>query len=258
MTGAVIVLAHASDLGAGLVAEWLAGEVGVEAVRIVRPEALSLAQWSHRVDRVGRATTSVTWPRKAPIEDSQVGAVLNRIRYLPVPRFRAASAKDRDYASLEFHAVVSSWLARFGERSVHAVRRHPVLTPELPLQHWASAAAACGLPVAAQTVASSARALRWRVGGASQALADNSPPQAVAGTVLVSGDHTGGALADRCGPQCRAAARALGFPLLEFRFATTGGEAVLVDVDPLPPLTEPWAAGLAGQLLASLAAAARP
>jgi hypothetical protein len=112
----VIILAHASDTGAGLVAEWLAGAVGPQAVRIVRPETLSLARWSQHVDSYGRATTRVTWPRQEPLEDAQVGAVLNRIRYLPVPRFRGASAKDKDYASAEFQAVVSSWLARFGRR----------------------------------------------------------------------------------------------------------------------------------------------
>ena len=253
MTGVVVILAHASDTGAGLVAERLAGRIGLQAVRIIRPETLSLAQWSHRVAMDGRATTRVAWPPREPIEDSQVGAVLNRIRYLSAPRFRGASAKDRDYASAELHAVVSSWLARFGERTVHAVRRHPLLTPVLPLQHWASAAAACGLPVAARTITSSARALRWRVHGV-----PNLAPQVVDGTVLVAGDQTGGTLADRYGGHCLAAGRALESSLLEFRFASIGKEPVLVDVDPLPPLTEAWAAELIGQLLVSRAAEARP
>ena len=78
------------------------------------------------------------------------------------------------------------------------------------------------------------------------------------GTVLVAGNQTGGTLADRYGQHALAMARALGSRLLELRFASNGSETVLVDVDPLPPLTEPWAAGLTGQLLASMAAEARP
>jgi hypothetical protein len=255
LTAVILILAHASDAGAALVARWLAGGIGPEAVRIVRPETFSLARWSQRIDMYGRAITRASWPSQEPIEDSQVGAVLNRIRYLPVPKFRGASAKDRDYATAEFQAVVSSWLGQFGERAVHVVRRHTLLTPVLPLLHWASAAAACDLPVAERTIASSARALRWRSGRHSQ---DAQPALgAVDGTVLVAGNQIGGTLVARYGQHCLATARALGSPLLEFRFVTNRSETVLVDVDPLPSLTEPWAAVLTGQMLASMAAGAR-
>ena len=87
MTGVVLILAHASDAGAGLVAEWLAAGIGSQAVRIVRPETLSLALWSQHVDMYGRAATRVAWPAQEPIEDSQVGAVLNRIRTCPCRDF---------------------------------------------------------------------------------------------------------------------------------------------------------------------------
>jgi hypothetical protein len=256
--GVVIILAHASDAGAALVAEWLAARVGPQAIRIVRPESLTFAVWSQRVDRHGRMTSRVEWPSREAVEDSQVGAVLNRIRYLPVPRFRRSCAKDRDYAAAEFHAVVTGWLGQFGERAVHVVRRHPLLTPVLPLQHWASAAAACNLPVRARIIASSARALRWQVCRASGAQNARWTSEVVDGTVLVAGNQTGGTLAHRYGVHCVETARALRAPLLEFRFASNGTEEVLVDVDPLPPLTQRWAAGLTGQLLASIAAEARP
>jgi hypothetical protein len=247
MTRIVVILAHAGDAGAGLVAGWLARKFGSQAVRIVRPEMLSLAQWSHRVDARGHATSRVAWPRAQPLEDSDVGAVLNRIQYLPMPRFHRASAKDRDYAAAELQAVVASWLAGLGDRVVHVVRRRPWVTPVIPLQHWASAAASCRLPVRDCAIASSARALRWRV-------CPDPSGHVAAGTVLVAGRETGGLLDRHYGPHCLAAARVLGFPLLEFQFVTEDTRTVLSGVDPLPSLAEPWAAALTGRLLESLAA----
>ena len=254
MTPVVIILAHATDVGAGLVARWLERELGVTAVRMVRPETLSLAQWSVRVDARGRAAVRVAWQGTEPIEDCSVGAVLNRIHWLPSPRFLRSCSKDRDYAGAEFQAVVTSWLGRFSDRVVHVVRRDARLTPVLPLQHWATAAAANGLPVAARTVTNSARALRWRAAETTSGRGASAAEEVPAGSVLVAGNQTGGLLAGRFGASCLATARALGFPLLEFRFASAGDETVLGDVDPLPPLVEPWAAALTGHLLASLAA----
>jgi len=254
MTPVVIILAHATDAGAVLVAKWLVRELGVTGVRIVRPETLSLAHWSVRVDAHGNAVVRAAWHGTAPIEDSGVGAVLNRIHCLPSPRFLRSCSKDRDYAGAEIQAVVTSWLGRFGDRVVHVVRRDGKLTPSLPLQHWAVAAAANGLPVAVRTVTNSARALRWRTPRTTGGRGAPAPEEVAAGSVLVAGNQTGGLLAGRFGAGCVATARALRFPLLEFRFASAGDETVLCDVDPLPPLGEAWAAALTGRLLASLAA----
>jgi hypothetical protein len=253
MTPAVIILAHATDHGAGLVAGWLVRELGVTAVRIVRPETLSLAQWSLRIDVRGRAVVRAAWEGTATIEDCRVGAVLNRIHYLPSPRFHRSCAKDRDYAGAEIQAVVSSWLGRYGDRVVPDMRRDGRLTPVLPLQHWAAAAAANGLPVAVRTVTNSTRALRWRTPTASGGRGASAPEEVAAGSVLVAGDQAGGLLAGQFGAGCITTARALGFPLLEFRFASSESETVLSDVNPLPPLGEAWEAALTGQLLASLA-----
>src|SRR5262245_29560283 len=98
MTAAVLILAHATDVGAALVAGELARELGARAVRVVRPEILSLARWSQRVDANGGASTRIELPLGQPLANVELLAVLNRIRYLPVPRFQRASAKDRDYA----------------------------------------------------------------------------------------------------------------------------------------------------------------
>src|SRR5262249_31759455 len=150
-----------------------ANELGAERVGVARPEVLSLARWSHRVDAHGRASTRVALPRLGTLDTSSIGAVLNRIQHLAVPRFRRAPAKDREYAGAELQALVASWLAEHGARVVPSSRRHPCVTPGLPWQHWASAAAVHGLPI-------------------------RSPPTdgvaaASAGAVLVAGDRAGGA-----------------------------------------------------------------
>lgn len=241
----IVILAHATDSGAESVAAALMQQLGPQAVRIVRPETLSLASWSHRVDSTGHATTRVTPPGTEPIEDSRVAAVLNRIRYLPVPRFHRAPPKDRDYAGVEVQALVASWLAGLGDRVVHVVREHPWLTPLLPLQHWAAPAADYGLPVAVRTV-STLRSSR-RSDPSTVAVAGD------AATVLVAGNRAGGPLSDTFGPRCVRVARLLGFPLLEFGFVKEHGTTVLARIDPLPSLMEPWAMAMTVDLLASRA-----
>src|SRR5262245_13199831 len=138
MMRTVVILAHAADNGAASVADSIARETGGEAVTLVRPETLSLARWSHRVHSGGGASTRIELPYGQLLESGNVGAVLNRVRYLPVPRFHRSSAKNREYAAAEMQAVIASWLAGLGGRVVHVVRRHAWVSPTLPRQHWAS------------------------------------------------------------------------------------------------------------------------
>ncbi len=260
MSMSILILAHATDWGAESVASCLAQRRGPHAVRLVRPELLSLASWSHRVDAHGRASTRLVVPKMEPIDDQEVGAGLNRIRYLPVPRFHRSSAKDRDYAGIELQALVASWLAQFGSRVVHAVRRHAIVTPTLPLQQWAAAAAACGLPVATRTFSTSPRALRLGSASARREPDDRAVPDGdhhSGSTVLVAGDRTGGELSSTFGQRCARAARLLGLPLLEFSFARRASGAVITGVDPLPSLNEPWAVTLTADLLESIATQSR-
>jgi hypothetical protein len=131
VTGEILILAHATDLGARSVAARLSSGPDPPPVRTVRPDLLGLAGWSHRVDPAGKAFTQVSLPRARPLLSSGTRAVLNRVRYLQVPRFRKASARDRDYAAAELHAVVASWLCGMGDQVVQPVRTHPRVTPWL-------------------------------------------------------------------------------------------------------------------------------
>ncbi|HVQ13502.1 MAG TPA: hypothetical protein VMS40_07925 [Vicinamibacterales bacterium] len=255
MKTAFVILAHATDSGAESVVRSLVERHGFGAVLIVRPETLSAASWSHRVTSTGRASTRLTLPGSEPLEDTRVAAVLNRIRYLPVPRFHRASAKDRDYAGAEMQALVASWLAGLGKRVVHVVREHPWLTPMLPLQHWAHPAASCGLPVATRAAFSSSSLASQRVDRDSHTTtAEPGPIDNTATTILVAGNRVDGQLAGTFGQRCLRTARLLGFPLLEFQFATQEGRAVLTHVEPMPSLHEPWATSLTIDLLETIAA----
>jgi hypothetical protein len=247
VTGQLLILAHATDPGASSVAARLAGRLGTGHVRVVRPEVLGLARWSHRVSARGRAVTRVTLPSSETLVSAELGAVFNRIQYLSVPRFRSASIKDRDYAAAELHAVVASWLAELGDRVVHDVRRHPWVIPALTRQQWVSAAAAQGLPVAPRTAGTAA---------GNEAEDQQPGAWAPAGGVLVAGGTAAGSRADEFGERCVAAAHAIGLPLLEFHFAVEHGATVLVQVDPLPRLVDPGAAEVVSELLLSLAAGA--
>jgi hypothetical protein len=244
----IVLLAHASDAGAASLALRLRGRLGPAAVVVVRPEALSLATWTHRVDEHGHASTRLSLPGRPPLESADVGVVLNRIRYLPVPRFRRSSAKDRDYAGAELEALVASWLAEMGDRVVHVVRSHPWVTPSISVQRWVSVAAAHGLPVAPRTIATSAR---WPRRPTPAASGRDAP--AFAGSVLVAGDDVEGPLSRPFGAACAAAARAFGcFPLLEFQFAREEGGVSLAGVDPMPPLERPAAVEAVCRLAVSL------
>lgn len=216
----VLVLAHASDAGAASVAASVRNLLTGSAIEVwtVRPESLSLAAWSHTVDEHGCAHTRLLLPGRPALHSTQIRAVLNRIQHLPVPQFSQAHPKDRDYAGMELQALVLSWLAACGDRVVQPLRGQPWLIPQLPLLHWASTAARCGLPVAvrdADTVAEP-----WDA------------------TVLVAGTLTTGILAGRLGVACVATAQNLGFTVLEFRFQRGALGAVLVDACPHPALSD--------------------
>ena len=234
-SGVVLVLAHASDAGAASVAASVRNLLAGAPVEVwtVRPESLGLAAWSHTVDAHGCAHTRLVLPGRPALHSTQIRAVFNRIQHLPLPQFSQAHPKDRDYAAMELQARVLSWLAGCGSCVVQPLRGQPWLVPQLPLLHWASAAARCGLPVADQSAAAS------------------TPPWDA--TVLVAGPLTTGILAGRLGVACVATAQNLGFTLLEFRFQRDSEGAKLVDASPHPELSDLEDIDLVARYLADLA-----
>lgn len=245
----VLILAHAGDAGAAAVAAQLARTPGAPRVRLVRPEALTLARWSHRLPAHGAALTRIDGARGAPVADGEVGAVLDRIRRLPAAGFHRATAKDRDYAAAEWQALVASWLAALGDRVVHPVHRHPWVTPLLSTLHWSAAAASAGLPLAHCACREHARAAAATSGDCGCSTGNPPAVDDASGRVLVADEEADGTLAAVFGEVCIATARQLGFPLLEFRFIRQDGEFRLAAVDALPALQDPRDVVRVGRLL---------
>lgn len=247
MSATVVVLAHATDAGAASVARRLAARPGAPSVRWLSPEALGLAGWSQRVDADGRARTRLTPPRAEAIDSEEIRLVFNRLRVLAAPRFHRAPARDRDYATCELHALVSSWLYELGPRAVPSLHEHPWLIPVLPQLAWWDAATELGLPVVRQTwtsgpAASPGRAPFVRSVQHEPAAASREDLGSAGrvGTVLVAGASAAGPLAPRHGEACVAVCARLGLPLLEFHFADPDGEPALFHVETWPHLREPW------------------
>jgi len=242
-----VVIAHGSDHGALHLARHLSGRSPGRSVLLLRPETLAMARWSHGLDRGGRAHTRLTLPDGLALEGGDIGVLINRIQWLTAPRFRRASAKDRDYADMELQALVTSWLGELADRVVPSLRRYPWLIPSITQLNWAEAALEAGLPIA--------NGQRRLSGGSSRSALhrDQDSKRAIpSGQVLIAGEHLGGSLAGCFGKGCVAVAQSLGLPLLLFQFEDRGAGPSLGEVSLYPLLREPWEVQLVGQMVESM------
>jgi len=251
MKTTLLVIAHTTDAGAASVAEYLQRTSASIAIQVIRPEVLSLARWSHRVDSQGHASTVVRLPGWLPLASNDIAAVLNRIQYLPMPRFQRASPKDRDYAAAEMHALVASWLAELGDRVVNVVHRYPWVIPPLSLPQWGAVAAMHGLPVARYCfdTRNGRHLSKDGHGNHRPHWIAQTPIEPITGSVLVAGDHVGGTLAHEFGRPCLAIAQTLGFTLIEFFFTNVSGSWELVDATLFPELETSMKVTLVSTLL---------
>lgn len=251
----LLILAHATDIGAMAVAHRLRPRLG-SALVVLQPEWLGQAAWSQRLDEQGRAHTRLCWPGHDPLDSDQDGLVWNRVQQMPQAAFRASSAKDRDYAGAELHALVASWLAGLGTRVSPPMRPHACVAPALHHLHWAAPAPRCGLVLACDGEG-------MGTGGFSVLHTPLGLTGVAAAPALVDGACSDLAVAAVPAPVawpasllrgCSALAAALGLDLLGLHFAGTAQAPRLHQVDALPPLRLPGqAAAVAAWLLQRLA-----
>lgn len=267
----VVVLAHAGDAGATGVVSALATRVDPRRVVVVRPADLCRARWSHRVSESGAVSTRLGLPDGRVLHDREVGAVLHRLTYLPLARFATATARDRDYARAELHALVGSWLLGLGTRVLGSVSAYGEASgPVSPLAALAHAGR-CGLPVARLGIAT-----RWGLLGPPGAAERQVPRLAWPGArsapvpvdvvpalppgeterVLVVGDRMIGRLTGAHGMACRRLGERLGTRLVEVRFAMGEVGPVVVEVLTCPPLDLPEQRAAVAGVLADLAGSA--
>lgn len=267
----VVVLADAGDAGAAGVVSALATRVDARRVVVVRPADLCRARWSHRVSESGAVSTRLGLPGGRILQDREIGAVLHRLTYLPLARFATATAKDRDYARAELHALVASWLLGLGTRVLGTVSAYGEASGPISPLAALGYAERCGLPVA--RLGSATRwgllgppgpterqvpRLAWPGARSAPVPVDVVPvlAQEETGRVLVVGDRAVGRLAEAYGPACRRLGGRLGTSLVEVRFALAVTGPVVVEALTCPPLDLPEQQVAVAAVLADLAESA--
>jgi hypothetical protein len=156
VTRVLLIVADPGDTGGRAAARVAAlpprspGGVDHEVV-VLSGDELAAARWSHHVDSAGVARTSVRLPGPdAPVlTDDNLAAVWFRSQQWRVPPvLRAAAAADAAYARAELTALLVSWLASIGPRTVNACEGLSPTGPSWSPARWRQLAAEHGLPVA--------------------------------------------------------------------------------------------------------------
>ena len=242
-----IVLAHHDDRLAGRVHERLCAGHGAAGARLLTPDDLALGtRWALRQEGA-RVETRMRLADDTQINYSEIEAVFNRLRFAAAPHFATAPEADRDYALMETHAFLLSWLAslrcvvnRASPRGLGGNMRGAA--------EWLLLAGRAGLPARGMRFATSAR--RFTKPGADPhvpldgaGLAGEAPPRPTSRATLgnapahflepvedarrrvvvvgsrAHGDDLPPALRDGC----LRLARAAGCAVAEFSFARTAG-----------------------------------
>jgi hypothetical protein len=238
-TGSVIlIVAEPGDLGAAAVAQATAAHASPARVVLVPPIQLGLARWTHTLDPHGAASTVIELPDGRRLIDGDLLTVLFRAASIPLPHFLGSSPADRHYATLEFQALVVSWLRSLGPRVVNAVDGASLVGPSWTPRRWLAEARLAGFPVLPSTIATSARLVPgWR-GTPYEARLPLGPTAVAANAeALVAGDRIVGTQADRHGVACARLAARSGCRLLQVDFYWCAGDAAVTSVSPAPPLT---------------------
>jgi hypothetical protein len=109
-----IVLAEPHDAGAREVAAELIRRHGAAATIVASSADLAQARWRHRIDERG-VTTQITLRDGTMIRHDASTVILNRLTSIAPP---LSDDADRNYASMEWTALVWSWLASQAPRVI--------------------------------------------------------------------------------------------------------------------------------------------
>jgi hypothetical protein len=158
-SGPFLVLAHIGDDTAVEVALRLHRRVGPARVRIITPEELVLApSWAHVIDEAG-VRTRIHLANGEVIGDPQPVAVFNRLRFAAAIQFDGAATADREYATMELHALLLSWLASLPCPVVNRPSPRGLGGDDRTTLEWLRIASRAGLPVRAMRATTDGRVL---------------------------------------------------------------------------------------------------
>lgn len=153
-----LILAHADDATAPRIAAALTARHGACNVSLVYDhELMSRAHWRHWVASDGSSSFRLTLGSGAQIEEGDISAICNRLRFSLAPHFTQAAAVDREYAEMETFALLLSWLESLAPRVIN--RASPQSLPGCALDPllWQAQAARAGLPIARSHATSNLR-----------------------------------------------------------------------------------------------------
>ncbi|MCA1629258.1 MAG: hypothetical protein LC774_02615 [Acidobacteria bacterium] len=244
-----LVLAHYDDRLAARVHERLRARHGAARARLLTADDLALGtRWALRQDGA-RVDVTMRLADDTHVRSTEIDAVFNRLRFAAAPHFAAAPDADRDYALMETHAFLLSWLAAL-PRVVNRASPRGLGGAVRGAAEWLLLAGRAGLPARGMRFATSARsfpkpgfdphipldgaglAAGAVVRSTSRATLGKAPAhflEPVGGEcrrVLVIGAHAhGGDLTPALRDGCLRLAREAGCALAEFWFARAGDGA---------------------------------
>jgi hypothetical protein len=225
----ILVLCDDGDASA----MWATGALrrrGLSPTVLTGRDLAAMRGWRHTVAPDGTAACTLRLAGGESLSSMEVGAVLNRLSFVPWAWLRQIGGQDRDYAAQEMQAFYLSWLHALPEPMLNRPTPQGLCGNMRHPSAWTALAANVGLPV---------RAFRQRC--------EDDPVDAwqagydpLCRTVVVVGPHVIGpdALVQRYRTKCLRLTRNAGCALLGIDFTQfPDGEWGVTRASPLPELT---------------------
>lgn len=273
-----LILAQAGDETAVRVAATLLRRHSPGDVKLVSAGEIVFAPgWVHGLGE-GPVASRVTLHDGTVIGGEAPALVFNRLRGVEMPQFAAASPEDREYAVMEMHALVLSWLQSLTCPVINAPSPQGLGGQVRGALAWQLLAAKAGLPTLPLRLTSSSRRYHAPdlifhpadfLGAALSAggrLPPGNLPAQFAGavgsavmSVLIAGRRVVGRMPPELVHGCLALARRANTEILLAHFAPAVDAPfgwVFTSADPMPLLTGPAETNAIVELLESRAAGA--
>ena len=105
-----LILAHHGDQLAQRVYELLCNRHGAQSTRLLTSDDLAITtRWALHQEE-SQVRTEMRW-LDGRLNSDSIRAVFNRLRFVTMPQFIEADVIDREYAVMEMHAFLLSWLS---------------------------------------------------------------------------------------------------------------------------------------------------
>jgi hypothetical protein len=142
-----LILAHLNDETALRVYAELRSRHGSDNVLIASNEELVYApHWMHRFQS-GHFLTRIRLADGTVLDSESIGVVFNRLRFPIMPHFDKSSEADKNYAVMEMHSLLLSWLASLPCAVLNPATSRGLAGPERSHAEWICLAQAAQLPV---------------------------------------------------------------------------------------------------------------